>query len=110
MLDNFPSLKTLLDAKRAENTDGPTISVLTGDFLAPYLLSSIDFGRGMMSMLNATPIDFVIWGNHEHDLPHRFCCARVAEFKGTWINTNMQPVVILQSTCFLDRTPCHSHT
>lgn len=90
MLDNFPSLKTLLAAKRAENTDGPTVSVLTGDFLAPYLLSSIDFGRGMMAMLNATPIDYVIWGNHEHDLPHRHCCARVRDYKGTWINTNMQ--------------------
>ena len=24
----------------------------------------------MMSMLNKTPIDYVIWGNHEHDMAH----------------------------------------
>ena len=43
-LENFPSFKTLVDAKRTENTSGPTLSVLTGDFLAPYLLASLDKG------------------------------------------------------------------
>ena len=53
-LDNFPSLRTLILEQRADNRRGPTISMLTGDFLAPYLLSSIDKGRGMMTMLNKT--------------------------------------------------------
>ena len=35
------------------------------DFLAPYLLSSIDRGTGMIRMLNETPINYVTWGNHE---------------------------------------------
>ena len=64
MLDNFPSLKTLINEKKRENLNGPTISILTGDFLAPYLLSSIDFGKGMIDTMNATPIDYVIFGNH----------------------------------------------
>jgi len=64
--------------------------MLTGDFLAPYLLSSLDFGRGMMKTLNATPIDYLIWGNHEHDLPHRHVVERCKEYQGTWINTNMK--------------------
>ncbi len=37
----------------------------------PYLLSSIDRGRGMVQMLNQTPIDYVTWGNHEADLSHQ---------------------------------------
>jgi 2',3'-cyclic-nucleotide 2'-phosphodiesterase (5'-nucleotidase family) len=90
MLDNFPSLRTLLDEQKSSNHSGKTISVLTGDFLAPYLLSSLDFGKGMIQTLNATPIDYVIWGNHEHDLPHRHVMERAKEFKGKWINTNMQ--------------------
>ena len=67
-LANFPSLKTLIQEKKAEveESGGMAISMLTGDFLAPYLLSSFDKGVGMMSMLNKTPIDYVIWGNHEH--------------------------------------------
>ena len=44
-LENFPRLKTLLHDVR--QTNPTTISMLTGDFLAPYLLSSIDKGHGM---------------------------------------------------------------
>ena len=43
-LENFPKLKTLIAEKTAEveATGGKCISILTGDFLAPYLLSSLD--------------------------------------------------------------------
>lgn len=97
-LDNFPSLRTMIQNKRLDlhaKRGGPmggskTISMLTGDFLAPYLLASIDKGYGMMQMLNNTPIDYVTWGNHEHDQQHEHVMLRVAEYQGTWINTNMQ--------------------
>ena len=42
----------------------------------------------MMSMLNKTPIDFLIWGNHEHDLAHADVLAREKEYEG--VNSNMQ--------------------
>lgn len=43
-LANFPKVKSLIQEKRAEveAEGGRCISVLTGDFLAPYLLSSFD--------------------------------------------------------------------
>ena len=44
----------------------------------------------MMSMLNQTPIDYLIWGNHEHDMPHADVMKREKEYKGVWINSNMQ--------------------
>ena len=72
-LENFPSLRTLLRETRAANPN--TISMLTGDFLAPYLLSSIDQGFGMMRMCNAAPIDYLTWGNHEADIPHEARCS-----------------------------------
>jgi len=91
-LANFPRLKTLIKEKKieVEENGGKTVSMLTGDFLAPYLLSSFDKGAGMMSMLNKTPIDYVIWGNHEHDLSHEHVMKREREYKGVWINSNMQ--------------------
>lgn len=93
-LENFPSLRRLIADKRAEleGRCGPgaqTLSVLTGDFLMPYLLSSVDHGRGMMRMLNETPIDYLTWGNHEDDLAHADVCDREREYRGTWLNTNM---------------------
>ena len=93
-LDNFPHLKTLIVEKRDEfekqnGPDAVTISVLTGDFLMPYLLSAIDKGRGMMKMLNRTPVDYLIWGNHEDNLSPADVFAREREYEGTWLNTNM---------------------
>ena len=44
----------------------------------------------MMSMLNKTPIDYLIWGNHEHDMAHTDVMKREREYKGVWINSNMQ--------------------
>lgn len=94
-LENFPSLRTLIMEKRAElerlrgSPNSKTISCLTGDFLMPYLLSSLDCGRGMMEMLNETPIDYLTWGNHEADLSHVDVMAREKEYTGIWINSNM---------------------
>ena len=90
-LENFPSLSTLIAEKRKENSaHGPTVSMLTGDFLAPYLLASLDKRRGMISMLNAIPIDVVTWGNHDiNDCTHEDVLARVAEYHGTIVNSNM---------------------
>ena len=91
-LKNFPSLKTLILQKKEEQDKlgGKTISVLTGDFLAPYLLSSFDKGFGMMNVINKTPIDYLTWGNHEHDLDHPSVLKREKEYQGIWINSNMK--------------------
>ena len=90
-LDNFASLKTMLRTIREKQGPNSTvISMLTGDFLSPYLLSSIDRGKGMMDALDAVPIDVVIWGNHEADIDHKTVCRHVKQFRGKWINTNMQ--------------------
>ena len=105
-LKNFPNVKTLIDEKKAEidKLGGKTISLLTGDFLAPYLLSSFDKGVGMMKVVNKTPIDYVIWGNHEHDLEHNEVIQREKEYKGVWINSNMKSHESFEgSQCQVDR-------
>jgi 2',3'-cyclic-nucleotide 2'-phosphodiesterase (5'-nucleotidase family) len=89
-LQNFASLRTLLKEAKEKSAPSPVVSVLTGDFLAPYLLSSVDRGAGMMNALAKTPIDYLTWGNHEADINHRTVCKHVKNFPGTFINTNMQ--------------------
>ena len=91
LLDNFPHLRTLVAEKKQANPN--TISVLTGDFLAPYLLSSLDHGAAMMAMITGTPIDYLTWGNHEADVGHEHVKRRVMEYHaagGVWLNSNMQ--------------------
>ena len=42
--------------------------MLTRDFLAPYLLSNLDKGRGMIAMLNRS-VQVLTWGNHDINDP-----------------------------------------
>lgn len=88
-LENLASVKTLVAEANAKSGGGRVISVLTGDFLAPYLLSSVDRGNGMMNALAKIPIDYITWGNHEADLSHKTVCRHVREFPGKWLNSNM---------------------
>lgn len=97
-LANFASLKTLIADKRRHAPPGSkVISVCTGDFLAPYLLSSIDKGAGMMKAMARTPVDYLTWGNHEADIEHRVACKHVRNFPGIWLNTNMQDHEAMES-------------
>jgi len=89
-LENFASLKTMIAEIKEQVAPGKVISILTGDFLAPYPLSSIDRGAGMMNALAKIPMDYVTWGNHEADIDHRTVCRHVRNFPGTWLNSNMQ--------------------
>jgi 2',3'-cyclic-nucleotide 2'-phosphodiesterase (5'-nucleotidase family) len=95
-LEHLASFKTLVDTAKhmATSPDSPSsskvISMLTGDFMAPYLLSSLDRGRGMMNALNQIPLDYITWGNHEADIDHKTVCKHVRTFQGTWINSNMR--------------------
>ncbi len=87
-LDNLPRLASLVRHHAAGPADR-FIAVMAGDFLAPSLLSSLDHGRGMVDCMNAVPITHTIFGNHEADVELHELRARVQEFRGTWLNTNM---------------------
>jgi 2',3'-cyclic-nucleotide 2'-phosphodiesterase (5'-nucleotidase family) len=64
-LENLASVKTLVADVKAKSKGATVISMMTGDFLSPYLLSSVDRGQGMMNALAKIPIDYLTWGNHE---------------------------------------------
>ena len=88
-LENFASFKTLLEETRANAKGAKVICMMTGVFLSPYLLSSVDRGKGMMRALASIPMDYLTWGNHEADIDHRTVCKHVRSFPGKWINSNM---------------------
>ena len=71
-LDNFPRLHTLVAEQREAlakqyGAGAKLLTILTGDFLAPYLLMTREAlpGRGMMDQINATPVDVLTFGNHD---------------------------------------------
>ncbi|CAK0845347.1 unnamed protein product, partial [Prorocentrum cordatum] len=69
LLDNLPRLSTLVAQEANGMPRQNVVTTLAGDFLAPSLLSSLDFGSGMVTCLNRVPVDYVCFGNHEQDLP-----------------------------------------
>lgn len=98
LLDHLPRLRSLLRARAEASDVDLTVTTLAGDFLSPSLLASIDHGVGMIDCLDAVPITHVCFGNHEQDLPFEQLVARVRQFKGAWINTNIPS--------FEPRLPC----
>lgn len=88
-LDNLPRLRSLIDRRRAEHGGGAFLTTLNGDFLSPSILSGMDRGRSMVSVLNSLPISHVCFGNHEADLKMEELVERTQEFEGVWLNSNV---------------------
>jgi len=70
-------------------TGDKVIGTISGDFLAPSLLSSLDKGLGMVDVLNKSNMDYASIGNHEADIPLDQLFKRIRQSEFTWINSNM---------------------
>ena len=88
-LENLPRLRTLVQEQVRVDPADVLLTTLAGDFVGPSMLSCLDAGRGMVDCLNAIPITVVVLGNHEADIPVHELRARIAEFRGTWLSTNV---------------------
>lgn len=89
-LEHLPRLATLIAHHRATTPADRWLVVLAGDFIAPSVLSSLDGGRQMVRTLNALGVTHVVFGNHEDDVPVSELQARVREFHGVWLGTNVR--------------------
>ncbi|KAJ8601016.1 hypothetical protein CTAYLR_007953 [Chrysophaeum taylorii] len=86
-LEHLPRVKSLVASFQ---DDSMTLVSCGGDFLAPYVLSTLDHGAGMVEVLNAIPTTHAILGNHECDVPHEALLDRIDEFRGKWLNSNFR--------------------
>lgn len=88
-LEHLPRLASLVAHHRQHTKADRWLLVLAGDFIAPSVLSSLDGGRRMVAALNALGVTHVVFGNHEDDVPPSELAARVREFNGVWLGTNV---------------------
>lgn len=86
--------------KMPECTEHVVSNCVNQDFLAPYLLSSIDRGAGMIRMLNETPIQYLTWGNHEAD-PWCNACDLMDIFMKSWMQCKKKPQSEIPKVGFL---------
>lgn len=89
ILDNMPHIGTVVKEYGTGDFD-KMIFLLSGDFLGPSLLSSLDGGRGMIDVLNMVGLTHCSIGNHEADVSTKHLVRRIKESKFEWVNTNMQ--------------------
>ena len=71
-----------------------TFLVLAGDFVSPSVFNSLKYegnrirGKQMVETMNAAGMDFVVFGNHEFDIPDADLQSRINESNFKWISTN----------------------
>ena len=65
---NYPYVETVIQSLKQTTEDGVVISCLSGDFISPCLITSLDGGKAMLDVLNVVNIDYICFGNHEFDV------------------------------------------
>ena len=84
---SLASIMTLLEEERKSSSHNFTL--LNGDFLSPFCLSSIDKGAHIIDLLNSLKVDLVVLGNHEFDYGIEELKKRIAESKFKWLSSNI---------------------
>lgn len=75
----FARLAGVVEAERAKG--GHMLYAHAGDTISPSLMSSFDQGRHVIDLLNTTPPDVFVPGNHEFDFGREVFQARMGEAK-----------------------------
>ncbi len=88
-LENLPRLKTLVEHHRTTAPADRFLVTLAGDFVAPSILSSLDFGRAMVECMKMVGVTHAIFGNHEDDIPVEALRSRITELGATFLATNV---------------------
>lgn len=79
-------LAAVVKAERAKG--GNSVFVYPGDLLSPSILAGFDKGAHMIELLNMTPPDILVPGNHEYDFGAEVFLKRMGEGNFTKLGTN----------------------
>jgi len=102
----FPRLATIVKAERAKaaQSGSRVIFVHAGDTLSPSLMSGIDRGYHIISLLNMIPPDIFVPGNHEFDFGKEVFLQRMKEARFPLYAANMRDGNGATLPGFKDRT------
>lgn len=86
-LGGAASLMTALKQARAESKN--SITIVSGDFLSPSIVSEFTKGSHMVALFNAMHVDLATLGNHEFDFGLPVLKERMREASFVWLNNNI---------------------
>lgn len=84
----FAKAKTVIDEVRANSNNQPLL-MMSGDFLAPSLMSAYFQGSQMIDMMNHIGVDIGVLGNHEFDFGVEVLVEKLAESDTLWLLANL---------------------
>ncbi len=102
----FPRLAAVVKAERARaaQSGGHALFAHAGDTLSPSLLSGIDHGFHIISLINMIPPDIFVPGNHEFDFGKENFLQRMREARFPLFAANMRNGDGTPVAGFADRT------
>ena len=97
-IKNYPYVETVIQALKKSAEDAVVIAALSGDFLSPCLLTSLDGGKSMLDILKIVDIDYICFGNHEFDVELDVLKERFKTYEGKCLNSNIDNLPIVDKS------------
>ena len=95
---NYPKVETAIQSLKQTTEDGVVVSCLSGDFISPCLLTSLDGGKAMLDVLKVVNIDYICFGNHEFDVSLDVLKERFKTYDGKCLNSNILDLPIVDAS------------
>ena len=97
-IKNYPYVETVIQSLKETTEDGVVIACLSGDFLSPCLITSLDGGKAMLDILKVVNIDYLCFGNHEFDVSLDVLRERFQTYDGKCLNSNILDLPIVDAS------------
>lgn len=95
---NYPYVETVIQSLKQTAEDGVVVACLSGDFLSPCLITSLDGGKAMLDVLKVVNIDYICFGNHEFDVSLDVLQERFKTYEGKCLNSNILDLPIVDAS------------
>ncbi|EGJ31636.1 MULTISPECIES: EF-hand domain-containing protein [Moorena] len=97
-IKNYPYVETVIKSLKETSEDAVVIACLSGDFLSPCLITSLDGGKAMLDVLKVVNIDYICFGNHEFDVSLDVLGERFKTYEGKCLNSNILDLPIVDAS------------
>lgn len=95
---NYPKVETAIQSLKQTTEDGVVVACLSGDFISPCLITSLDGGKAMLDVLKLVNIDYICFGNHEFDVSLDVLHERFKTYEGKCLNSNILDLPIVDAS------------
>lgn len=95
---NYPYVETVIQSLKETAENGVVVACLSGDFLSPCLITSLDGGKAMLDVLKVVNIDYICLGNHEFDVSMDVLRERFKTYEGKCLNSNILDLPLVDAS------------